>query len=405
MAFTKDSTKKKVIDRFDINLDHDIDEQYQYVPGEALRGHILLVLTDTIKVKSITVQIKGEASVSWEDSSRETVRADEVYIDLTYDVTKTTPGIPLALQKGKHKFPLEYVLPLNLPSSFIGKYGSITYVVKATLKEDKQMGMSTTITSEPFLVLRHLDINSEESLSKQKTIKQEKRFFGTFAFCINGKVSATIGINKTGHFPGEDIYINAHIANNSPRDVRGVQAALVMNSRFNAKHQHQTNVQVVNKRRDEWSLEAGEARKWTNVRLTIPPYIPESRLDGCDIIDISYDLQFIVDIASSKGIIMKVPIVIGTGHTPPSPEILSASGVPNAQEYIPNGKTHSTVDPLDLTRIPEDKKSNRVSTSFVHDVSDVNANLEEEDDKGKEFRRPMVPGETRQNPLYSAAEN
>lgn len=154
MAF-KDPTKKKSIDRFDINLDHDIDEQYQYVPGETLRGHILLVLVDTIKVKTITVQIKGEASVSWDDpSSGEQVRADEVYIDLTYDVTKTAPDTPLALQKGKHKFPLEYMLPGNLPSSFIGKFGSVTYVVKATLKEDKQMGMSTTITSEPFLVLR-----------------------------------------------------------------------------------------------------------------------------------------------------------------------------------------------------------------------------------------------------------
>lgn len=154
MAFNKDPVKKKAIEKFDINLDHDIDEQYQYVPGEMLRGHILLVLTDTIKVKSITVQIKGEASVSWDDNTGDPVRADEIYIDLTYDVTKTTIGSPLALQKGKHKFPLEYTLPENLPSSFIGKFGSVTYVVKATLKEDKQMGMSTTITSEPFLVLR-----------------------------------------------------------------------------------------------------------------------------------------------------------------------------------------------------------------------------------------------------------
>lgn len=97
---------------------------------------------------------------------------------------------------------------------------------------------------------------------------------------------------------------------------------------------------------------------------------------------------------------MKIPLVIGTGHTPGSPDILRAPGIPNSNEYVPNGKTHSNWDPVD--KLPE--KPHRES-AYVHDISDVNANLEEEDDKDKEFRRPMTPGATRENPLYSAADN
>lgn len=59
---------------------------------------------------------------------------------------------------------MEYRLPETLPSSFIGKFGSITFVVKATLKEDKKFGLSTMITSEPFLVLRRLDISQQHKL-------------------------------------------------------------------------------------------------------------------------------------------------------------------------------------------------------------------------------------------------
>lgn len=46
---------RDVIERFEIMLEHDIDEQYQYEPGEVLRGNILLVLNDSIKVKAIQV--------------------------------------------------------------------------------------------------------------------------------------------------------------------------------------------------------------------------------------------------------------------------------------------------------------------------------------------------------------
>ena len=46
------------VEKFEINLEHDIDEQYQYEPGEMLRGHVLLVLTQSIKLKNILAQIK-----------------------------------------------------------------------------------------------------------------------------------------------------------------------------------------------------------------------------------------------------------------------------------------------------------------------------------------------------------
>jgi len=70
-----------------------------------------------------------------------------------------------------------------------------------------------------------------------------------------------------------------------------LQASLVLNSTFHARNRRRHYTQVVTKKSDTLEVEPSETRSWTSVRLCIPPYIPESRLDGCDMIDIAYELQ------------------------------------------------------------------------------------------------------------------
>lgn len=92
--------------------------------------------------------------MSWDDESVNGTQfsAKEVYMDATVDLPLTedtkqtpaslTPGLKtgstaVAVSRGEHHYSLEIPLLTTLPSSFIGKYGSITYVLKATLREDK----------------------------------------------------------------------------------------------------------------------------------------------------------------------------------------------------------------------------------------------------------------------------
>jgi len=145
------------IKKLEIHLEHDIDEQYQYEPGEMLRGEVQLTTTDEIRVCSVEVQIRGEATVSWDSegagddqqfSARETYMDTSVELPLTADAGGPSTGQrrpnagsgktdAVTFGRGDHSFPLEIPLPSTLPSSFIGKYGSITYVLKATVREDK----------------------------------------------------------------------------------------------------------------------------------------------------------------------------------------------------------------------------------------------------------------------------
>ena len=306
----------------------------------------------------------------------------QVYIDVTLDILQMEEDKIVTLDEGRHRFPLNYQLPENLPSSFIGKFGSITYVVKAMLKEDKRFGPGTVITSEPFLVLKRLDIVENAELQKPVTCTNEKRLFGTLMFCLSGKVCATININRSGHLPGEDIFLDAEITNSSPRLVQSVQAALVMTSVFRAKHKSCQSVQIVNKKRDEWEMDYGEGRRWKNVRLTIPPYIPESRLDGCDIIDIHYELMFKVEISGKNELKINVPLTIGTSND--NRNTAGKLGTYATDEYIMSA--------------PD------VDANGGHQVDADNVSVDMNEEEAKTFRRPLNHGDVRKNPIFSNNE-
>lgn len=295
------------IESVTVMLEHDIDQQYQYQPGEILRGTISLVLKRETGIRAIFLTIHGEGSVAWEDKNKGQCYANEVYIDASKSVKDSPDTEILQLPFGCHDFPFEYQLPDHLPSSYIGKYGSVTYVLKVTVLGNKP-GMSNII-SEPFLVLRNSPL-SEKSEQKIE-IKDQRILWG---LCSFGKVTAEVSVNKSGAVPGEDIYVDTIVANKSPQIVTAIQAAIVMNSKYNAKKSTVSFRQIVNKRRDETEMVKGEGRRWKNVRIPVPPYIPESNLDNCDIIEISYTIHFRVEITGGKHISMEAPITIGSRH-------------------------------------------------------------------------------------------
>jgi len=83
------------------------------------------------------------------------------------------------------------------------------------------MGLGTTITSEPFLVLRRLDIFSDSSLQTPVPLNVNKRSSG-MCFCAYGRLTAKFTVNKTGHLPGDDIIIDAEINNECKESVKTI---------------------------------------------------------------------------------------------------------------------------------------------------------------------------------------
>ncbi|KAH9500704.1 hypothetical protein Btru_076320 [Bulinus truncatus] len=292
------------VEELSIVLQHDIDEQYQYQPGEIIRGTIHIKLSRPTAIRIINIKVYGEGNVSWRNDDEHVFQAKEVYVDAVKAVVDTTHLEPLSLDRGNHQFLFDYLLPEAIPSSYIGKYGNVTYTIKVTVTGVKSV--DTSISSEPFLVLRRsaLPPKALQPLLLQTT----KRMW---ASCSFGKLYINVKLDKQGGVPGEDIFLTSEIKNHSRRTVTAVQASLVMNSIFKAQDQQTDFRQVVSKKRDEYDISYMEGRRWTFVRLPLPPYIPETKLEYCEFIDLDYIFQLRVELSGGEEIKMEAPFWVG----------------------------------------------------------------------------------------------
>ncbi|GFR85528.1 arrestin domain-containing protein 4-like [Elysia marginata] len=288
-----------------IVLQHDIDEQYQYQPGEIIRGTIYINLAKPTAIREITVKVYSEGNVSWKGQDEQVYQAQEIYVDSSKAIVDTTYDLePLQLPQGRHEFPLDYILPENVPSSYIGKYGNVTYTMRATAVGANSR--DTAISSEPFLVLRrqHIPAIAQQPLAMTASRRMP-------CACSFGTLDIRVTLDRAGGVPGEDIFLQAELKNQSGRTVTAMQASLVMTTVFRAQSRSTEFRQIVSKKRDEMDVAKGEGRRWTHVRLPLPPYVPESKLEFCDIIELDYLFQFRVEMTGGSEVRLEAPFWVG----------------------------------------------------------------------------------------------
>lgn len=209
----------------------------------------------------------------------------------------------------------------------------MTYILKVTVQGERPS--DTSIATEPFLVMRKFIL--PEDVCEPQDVQAAKTYF---AMCSWGKLKFNVHMKKTGFVPGEDICLDAEVMNRSPLRVLAIQASLMMNSTYHAQKNSITYKQIVNKRRDDHELNEGDSRRWQSVRIPVPPYIPESFLQSCDIIDLSYTFQFRVELVGGKELKVELPIIIGA----------NPKGLEIPADYDKNVNMHWTMGPHDLAR-------------------------------------------------------
>jgi len=50
-----ETLRKRRVESFEIVLEHDIDEQYQYMPGEMMKGVLIISVLEQIRVSSALI--------------------------------------------------------------------------------------------------------------------------------------------------------------------------------------------------------------------------------------------------------------------------------------------------------------------------------------------------------------
>ncbi|RUS87427.1 hypothetical protein EGW08_004802 [Elysia chlorotica] len=278
-----------------------------YVPGDTLKGVVSLHISGRIRVRAVTLFLLGTATVSWEAPRKKKVyKSSEVHLETSKPLLDTGYQETVSLDQGLHQFGFNYQLPTELPSTFNGVYGQVTYLAKVLLDcEDER---NTTITSEPFMVLRRPDL--PDTVYSEKTLKKKRFFLGL----TSGQVRVECTLDKTAAVPGDDILVDAEVTNWTGRPINLIQAALIQESKYIAQGHQLLFRQYLSKRDDVFDVSCEQGRRWRKVHLPVPPFLPDSGLENCKIMDTKYIFQFKVSIEGKDDIVVECPLFVGSHH-------------------------------------------------------------------------------------------
>ncbi|XP_050542936.1 arrestin domain-containing protein 3-like isoform X2 [Daktulosphaira vitifoliae] len=267
-----------------------------YMPGQTVSGRVLVVTNESVKIRSIKMKIKGEASVKWvEEETRrndngethnytEDYTAEEEYFENKF--TLVGGGGETRLEEGEHVYPFSITLPQQLPSTYNGAHGKVEYEAKVTI--DIPWGKDKEAKSI-FQVISPLNLNDERNLAEP--VKQEKEKYYCCCCCQSGPMTLVVCLPYAGFVPGQNIPLTIELDNNSNVVVEGVKVKLEKNITFKATKPSGTK----KKSAELAKLNLGGvgehgSKTWTE-QMPIPNSLIVSNLKHCDIINEKYILK------------------------------------------------------------------------------------------------------------------
>ncbi|XP_077994960.1 arrestin domain-containing protein 4-like [Glandiceps talaboti] len=306
------------------------DHKGVYRLGDTLRGHVFLSHSEPITLRGINLRIYCEARVQWSDNSRRGVyQASEIYFDelitlwgQSYD---TEDPKLLTLDPAAHKFKFNFPVPDGpLPCSLESDKGYVRYNIEATLA-DAVRGKYNLQKERKFLVLGTSPLLTDIPDINEPLEHEEERAVG----CCNttGNLSLKIELDKKGYQPGESIFINMQLHNNSRSRIAGITVLLSQIASFTAappgitgaiakglgrKTETRCYRQVIS-RTEHDGCAARSSRSWVRKELKIPVMCATTGLQGCHFIDIKYhvELQAAFSGFCQPDLNMRCPVVIG----------------------------------------------------------------------------------------------
>uniref|UniRef100_A0A4W5M1W6 Arrestin C-terminal-like domain-containing protein n=1 Tax=Hucho hucho TaxID=62062 RepID=A0A4W5M1W6_9TELE len=223
-----------------------INEHGTFSAGDTITGWVTLEASKETSLQSLFIKAKGKAEVKWTENERQN--------PVAYSGKKKYFSLQILLQEGKGdgllvvSTDIFFIFPLReMPSSYMGKWGKITYYLKAKLI--RTLWLIDKAKTDYFLSLIHN--NSTRTVTPNFYLYEEQSFF--------------------------------------------------------AKHKRKVYTNDIIKERGD-PVTASTRQTVTKV-LTIPPQLPVSLLD-CSILKLEYRLKVTLDVPMAKDPEVKLPLVI-----------------------------------------------------------------------------------------------
>ncbi|XP_041854364.1 arrestin domain-containing protein 4-like isoform X2 [Melanotaenia boesemani] len=212
---------------------------------------------------------------------------------------------------GRNVYPFSFVIPnTDMPSSYKGKFGAITYSLRAQLTQSIWL-VHKTKTEFPFLTKAEFPFASKSDIIiiglKEQQHATKISFYGS------GKVTMNVTSEQMGLKQGEAIGVSVDVFNDSARSVTP-KLYLCEKQTFVARSKKVVHTNDILFGTGE-SVPAESSQTITKV-LSIPPEMHPTFFNCC-MMKLEYRIKITLDVPLVKNPEIKLPLVILQGLLKP----------------------------------------------------------------------------------------
>eukprot|EP00095_Tigriopus_kingsejongensis_P005165 maker-scaffold237_size242172-snap-gene-0.19 protein:Tk05165 transcript:maker-scaffold237_size242172-snap-gene-0.19-mRNA-1 annotation:"arrestin domain-containing protein 3-like" len=279
------------VDKLDILFDRDREI---YKAGDAVVGKVLVVVSGgPITVQDIKLKWKGRAKVSYKvttgaGQTRNTTyyKKEEIYFN-SYE-SLLNNATEKVLNDGEHTFPIQCVLPLDLPYSVREGYSNTRYSAKLTVSIPFSLDKKKKRT---FLVAAKVDLNLMPEAMKPMEIREEKKLKSLLS--QHGPLTGTLRLPHSGYVPGESIVAKLCVENRSNARIKCTDLKFIQKITVIGSHHGRDRPSVTQRTLAQVpgpSVKPCDLASWSSDLLVVPQVSP-TLTNLCGIIHVEYFLQ------------------------------------------------------------------------------------------------------------------
>lgn len=289
--------------------------------GQTVTGFVKYVVDQPTEYKSIVLSLVGKAECEFTrtglgpDLQTQTLHenGDESFVNRWINILQNKEGQTITLPKGTYEHPFEFILPMNIPTSYKHKAHMLSdYSCKVSYNIQMKFDFPSFFSRKKIIEKEVIVYGNVNAIAPHEPILYglEK----SIPFRDNSeKVSLKAEILKSFISPGENVSLNIHIDNNTNVQA-SVEAKLICKTSLTSHNDQQKSVE---KDITESIRKTTYANNYTraNVTITVPT--------RPDLYSIQHLKTIIVDYAVRVTILLPmpfvnphvdIPIVIGEGN-------------------------------------------------------------------------------------------
>lgn len=180
-----------------------LDSEGPFLNGDNISGQVVIDVKKEYNVRAIKVYFCGGVNTEEQSHNAEghTDRDKRDYVKLKLVLMEPMDN---KLLPGKYNFPFSFVIPMHLPPTYQGKYGKISYDVRARVEKVKWVD---TYEITPVSVSPIVDSNRYTSLMEPVT----SNCHGRVGWLLFGDLSFNATISKSFIVKGDVLSINVEV--------------------------------------------------------------------------------------------------------------------------------------------------------------------------------------------------